>query len=225
MTINEKLQEISIVKVGIFIIALYITSQTLRFDFITDFLEIALLLFFIYELRGSKISIGSISLKQILTIVILNIFFSYGMLYLTDFVVLSKSIIVGSVLNTIFIAPIVEELLFRGVIFNNLNKYYSVNVAIIFTSLLFGLSHELGGIISSFVFGICMNILYIKTSNIMILIIAHFTNNLISQIIYYMDFSNLIFTNTIIITIISILAIVSACILFDSIFEEMKGLN
>ena len=49
--------------------------------------------------------------------------------------------------------PIVEELLFRGIIFNKINEYFSLTVAILVSSFLFGISHEFGGMFSAFVFG------------------------------------------------------------------------
>ena len=49
-----------------------------------------------------------------------------------------------SVLSSVIFAPIVEELLFRGIIFNKLNSKISVLYAVIITSLLFSAFHGFG---------------------------------------------------------------------------------
>jgi len=58
------------------------------------------------------------------------------------------------VIMAVFVAPILEEIVFRGVIMNNLRKY-GIKVALIINSLLFGLSHyNVEMIIPAFLTGI-----------------------------------------------------------------------
>ena len=80
------------------------------------------------------------------------------------------------VIMAVFVAPILEEIVFRGVIMNNLRKY-GIRVAIIINSLLFGLSHyNVEMIIPSFLTGIIFSYVACKYS-IKYSILIHFFIN------------------------------------------------
>lgn len=124
-------------------------------------------------------------------ILILNLLFSIGIamfvLSLSDLSLLyniSTEInylqIICNVILIVFLAPILEELIFRGVILNRLFKWFNTTISIIISSMLFGISHN--DIIGAFIFGICMCILYLKTKNILVPIYVHFCNNFISEL-------------------------------------------
>ena len=86
------------------------------------------------------------------------------------------------VIMTVFVAPILEEIVFRGVIMNNLRKY-GIRVAIIINSLLFGLSHyNIEMIIPAFLTGIIFSYVAYKYS-IKYSILIHFLLNTITQIL------------------------------------------
>lgn len=123
-------------------------------------------------------------------------------------------------LATVILAPIVEELIFRGVILRKLAGMSGITVAILLSSILFGLGHSLGGIFSAFLFGICMSILYIKSDNIFIPIFAHFLNNLISFLFIYCGFYGLIIWSTNLVLVISLIALIFGIILFRGIILE-----
>lgn len=78
----------------------------------------------------------------------------------------------------VIMAPIVEEFLFRGVILHRFTIKWGVKWAILGSSLIFGFLHK--DFIGAFVFGIVMCILYIKTASILVPILAHMINNLLS---------------------------------------------
>ena len=150
--------------------------------------------------------------------------------FLAGFYVPSMSLtgslpILGIFVSTVIISPIAEELIFRGVLLNRLKLITPTLFAVLVSSLLFGALHSFGSIISAFVFAICMAILYLKTENICVAILAHFLNNLFAEIIRYADYNRLIFTNDIVISIVSILAIVSAIILATSIITELNRIK
>jgi len=86
-------------------------------------------------------------------------------------------------LNVSLIGPIVEEIMFRGIILNRLTKRWGFNVGIIVSSLLFAIQHLEMAIIGAFLWGIIMSLLYIKTNNIMIPITLHIINNSLATII------------------------------------------
>ena len=85
------------------------------------------------------------------------------------------------VIMTVFVAPILEEIVFRGVIMNNLRKY-GIRVAIIINSLLFGLSHyNIEMIVPAFLTGIVFSYVAYKYS-IKYSILIHFFINAVTKI-------------------------------------------
>lgn len=85
------------------------------------------------------------------------------------------------VIMAVFVAPILEEIVFRGVIMNNLRKY-GIRVAIIINSLLFGLSHyNIEMIVPAFLAGIIFSYIAYKYS-IKYSILIHFFINAITKI-------------------------------------------
>lgn len=98
------------------------------------------------------------------------------------------------------VAPILEELLFRGYVIN-LFKKYGKKTAIILSACMFGITHaEFMQIIPAIFCGIILGILYIKTNNIKVCIACHMINNIFGIINNY--YINLV------IIIISILLII-----------------
>ena len=86
------------------------------------------------------------------------------------------------IIMTVFVAPILEEIVFRGVIMNNLRKY-GIRAAIIINSFLFGLSHyNVEMIIPAFLTGIIFSYVACKYS-IKYSILIHFLLNTITQIL------------------------------------------
>lgn len=85
------------------------------------------------------------------------------------------------VIMAVFVAPILEEIVFRGVIMNNLRKY-GIRVAIIINSLLFGLSHyNIEMIVPAFLTGIIFSYVAYKYS-IKYSILIHFFINVVTKI-------------------------------------------
>lgn len=80
-------------------------------------------------------------------------------------------------------APIVEEILFRGVLFEELNRQCSVKTTIFLTALIFGLYHF--NILQSpntFVMGLVLAWTYYRTQSIKASMIVHATNNILALI-------------------------------------------
>ncbi len=78
----------------------------------------------------------------------------------------------------VIIAPIVEEILFRGVILHRFTIKWGVKWAILVSSIIFAFLHT--DIIGAFIFGVVMCILYIKTASILVPVVAHIINNLLA---------------------------------------------
>ena len=86
-------------------------------------------------------------------------------------------------------APLVEELLFRAIFFKRMSRYFSTVISMLVSSFIFGILHIELAVIGAIMFAIANCILYIKYKNILIPILTHFTNNLIS-ILPQMNFSS-----------------------------------
>lgn len=172
-----------------------------------------ILLFFAYCLRnttGLRKNFNQLFVdetkKEILYVFLINILFAflftclasgldllmgfYNPGWVTGFDIDSVDISAGafllSAIGSIIYAPIVEELVFRGVLFNRLKIRIGIVPAMLISSFLFGIGHDFGGITSAFLFGICMCILYLKTDNILVPMSVHFTNNVIATLLELM---------------------------------------
>ena len=85
--------------------------------------------------------------------------------------------------QTIIVAPIFEELLFRGIILNGLLNKYKNNSkkAIIYSAIIFGMVHlNIPQGINAFIAGIILGFIYYYTKSMKLSIFAHFVNNLIT---------------------------------------------
>jgi membrane protease YdiL (CAAX protease family) len=73
--------------------------------------------------------------------------------------------------------PVIEEIIYRGILYSPFRKKYGPVVAIIITTLIFSISH-FGISIDSILIGICLGLLYEKTESIICTILAHGSYNL-----------------------------------------------
>lgn len=169
-----------------------------------------ILLFFIWALRGTNgLSKNFENLfvektrNEILYVFLLNILFAFlftcfvsGLDLLIGFydpgwvsgfdidsVDISAGAFILSAIASIIFAPLLEELVFRGIIFNRLKIRIGIVPAMLISSFLFAIGHDFGGITSAFLFGLCMCILYLKTDNILVPMSVHFINNVVATIL------------------------------------------
>lgn len=88
---------------------------------------------------------------------------------------------VASIATIAIAAPLLEEILFRGIILDGLLKNYKAGVSIAFSSLLFALIHgNVAQGLGAFLMGLFMGWIYWKTKSLYIPIILHFVNNAVS---------------------------------------------
>ena len=100
-----------------------------------------------------------------------------------DTVDIDSSALLFDAIGGIIFAPLMEELIFRGVLFNRLKIRTGIIPAMLISSFIFAIGHEYGGITSAFIFGICMCTLYLKTDNILVPMSVHFLNNVVATIL------------------------------------------
>lgn len=86
--------------------------------------------------------------------------------------------------GSVIIGPILEELVFRYLIYNNLNKFNKKNTSIILSSIIFALVHNgFINIVYAFIIGTILTIIYSKNKNIKEVIILHMVANFMSLLI------------------------------------------
>lgn len=88
------------------------------------------------------------------------------------------------IIALVIIAPIFEELVFRGFLFGYLKKNCNIYIAAIIQALLFGLAH--GNIIQgsyAFVLGLFLAFSLVQSKSLICPIVIHMTNNLIGGVI------------------------------------------
>ena len=241
---NDKLKQITLKEILSLIIVLFLIQYLFNWLNIVHidavWIYILVIFYFAFRLKDVIVNVGEDImevfspnlLKICLIVVFLNIFFSYGMLYFSNFVLnivsdanIFNSFLTTGLLATIFISPISEELIFRGVFLNRIKLIVPTTFAVLISSLLFASLHSFGSIFSAFIFGICVAILYLKTDNIFVPIFVHFLNNLFAEIIRFSDLNNLLFTNTSVIAAMSVLAAVSFAVIFVNIVRQLKSLK
>ena len=92
---------------------------------------------------------------------------------------------IGGLLCVIIFIPIFEEILFRGLIFNELKKTINLVLSIIIQALIFGVFH--GNLVQgvyTFILGVILSVLYIWLDSIWAPIICHVTYNFMGTLIF-----------------------------------------
>lgn len=82
-----------------------------------------------------------------------------------------------SLATTVVLIPIVEELLFRGILFGSFCRAFSYKIAIVLSALLFMLVHSMVSWPSVFVIGVLLAWLYWQTDNLAVTMVIHGTVN------------------------------------------------
>lgn len=98
---------------------------------------------------------------------------------------LNKSAIIYFIISACIYAPIIEEVIFRGIMLGGLLNRYSPKVAILLSSFLFALMHgNLHQGINAFLLGTLIAYVYYKTKSIYLAIFCHFINNVTAFVVY-----------------------------------------
>ena len=88
-----------------------------------------------------------------------------------------------AILSVVVCAPILEEILFRGLIFESCRERFGGGVAVLISALLFGLVHGVPvQIINAFVVGLIFGYVYLRTGSLLSVILLHVLNNGIDYI-------------------------------------------
>ena len=113
-------------------------------------------------------------------------FFPTGNTYEYVIEYLNSIPIVILLVETCIMAPLFEELLYRGIILNGLINRYSSKKAIIYSALIFGIAHlNFPQGINAFLLGLIIGTVYYYTRSIYLCMIMHFANNFLVNFVYY----------------------------------------
>lgn len=138
---------------------------------------------------------------------------------------------ISSFIATLIIAPILEELFFRVVLFKRISKFFNVYIGIIISSIIFGILHIELAIVGAIIFGMANCILYLKYRNILIPMTVHFFNNFIVSIPLFLSNNSSVNSETELLTqsdastylIVGIILFIIGAILFARfIFKNRK---
>ena len=95
------------------------------------------------------------------------------------FLQLAKKTGAFSLIAIVIAGPVLEELIFRGIILDGLLRFYSPLKAIVFSSLLFGVLHlNPWQFVGAFLVGVFIGWVYYRTKNLSLCIGIHLVNNL-----------------------------------------------
>jgi len=84
-------------------------------------------------------------------------------------------------LSVAVVAPIYEEIVFRGILLKGMANKLNPAVALVVSALLFALVHlNIPQGINAFLLGLVIGFIYLKTGSIYLSIFAHFVNNLLA---------------------------------------------
>lgn len=113
--------------------------------------------------------------------------------------ILSEPVAKSSFISTIFLftftvllAPIVEEIVFRGILLRRISFRLGIRNGIILSSIVFAILHPGLGHIFSFIGGVIFSLIYLKYNNILISTVTHMCYNFLYFIatVFSMFFAN-----------------------------------
>lgn len=178
----------------------FLAENTNLILIITDIL-VVLFLWVFYAIRKKKLTTEAGMRKFsvsyipwiILTGVALAVFISFALEFLPekwlmDYVAASEDVTgtlsVVALISTVLVAPVVEEILFRGIILSRLRKAMPVAPALLLSALVFGLMHgQILWIAYAAFLGIILALVAVRTKSILATILLHVTFNLTGMLV------------------------------------------
>ncbi len=89
-----------------------------------------------------------------------------------------------SILMLVILAPVMEEMLFRGILLEAVRSKYSSGRAIVVSALMFGVIHFIPQqVVNAFVIGLILGYIYVRTDSLWPVIIIHALNNAMAYVI------------------------------------------
>lgn len=193
----------------------YINENTIWIVLIVALIFIPLLIFAYKKYQPNfNFKLNKNILYVILNALIISIIYNLFIININKMLNINNNLVQSKyllqiIISTGLIGPIIEELLFRGVVFNKVKSFNNIKSSILITTFIFSFFHDsISQMIYAFIVGyICIN-LYIKNKTLLVPIIFHIIGNIIVPIInnYLINLSYL-YSFIIIILLIPILII------------------
>lgn len=85
------------------------------------------------------------------------------------------------IFSVIIVAPIYEEIIFRGILLKGMSKKINPTIALVVSALFFAIAHmNIPQGINAFILGLTVGFIYLKTESIYLSIFAHSLNNVLA---------------------------------------------
>ncbi len=201
----------------------YINDNTLWIVLIVAVIFIPLLIFKYKKQKKLNFKINKniifvilvgFSISILLNLIIINI----NKLFNINNNLLDYKYLIQTIIASCLLGPIIEELLFRGVMFNKIKTFNNLNVSILLTTFIFAFFHDsITQMIYAFIIGyICIK-LYVEYDTLLVPIIFHISCNLVVPLLNnYLVNLNYIYT---------ILIIIASLIIFIIFYKKMYKKN
>ena len=124
------------------------------------------------------------------------------------------------IISTVILAPVSEELVFRGIVFNRLRDYTGFWASAIISSVLFGVYHfNLAQGLFAFLYGILLCLVYEKFKNLFANMFMHAAGNLIAVVITYTGFD---YPEYWMVPAVGAAAVLAACALYYFVIRKAE---
>lgn len=156
----------------------FINNNTLLIIIITCiiFIPIFYLIFRKYK-NNTKIKFNLV-IKYILLGILFSITYNLYLSFITNYNI-SKLPIIVQIISSGIIGPILEELIFRGIIYNKLKEFNSIKKSMIISTIIFSLMHfNIIDIVYTLLIGYILVNIYEKNKNLKYPIILHISLNI-----------------------------------------------
>lgn len=178
-------------------------SSQLSFAVCTGVIQTITVIWFVSQVKCNKIHVNLIYTKQkrkipgislfffqaadmlfFLPMVTMTVFCPYSIsdCRIYDIYLAKGTDLVFIVINTVFFAPVVEEIVFRLIIYNKIKIKYGFKKAIVFSSLIFAVLHLQNSpqnAINALIGGLFFSIVYEYTASLKLSTVMHMVNNAI----------------------------------------------
>ncbi|MBQ8568314.1 MAG: CPBP family intramembrane metalloprotease [Oscillospiraceae bacterium] len=128
-----------------------------------------------------------------LIIGIISMFFADKAQEMTESVITAKSSFAANIIMytyVCFLGPVLEELLFRGIVLESMKKY-NERFAVVFSALIFGLMHgNIPQAVNGFVVGIVLGAVYVRSGSLVPPCIIHIFMNTLTSLLSVMMYSD-----------------------------------
>ena len=162
-----------------------------------------------YKIKQNKINYLTVIILGIILSLIYNVFAYYLNFLLNTSLFDNNSNLIVTLISTGLIGPIIEELMFRGIIYNELKNKYSNMKAILITTIFFAVIHfNIIQIIYTFALGFILIFVYEKYKNIKAAIALHMASNITTTLFLPILIKNIFLINYSIFLISLILLII-----------------